>query len=389
MKIKGFLLSGIAAGIKKNGKKDLALILSEVASSAAGVFTTNVVKAAPVIITEKRIKKGYARAILANSGCANACTGNEGEDAALMLSDSISKSLGIRNEEILLASTGVIGEPMPVRGIRQRLPVLIKNLSANALNYAAEAIMTTDTFPKIAGEKVKIGRDYVSIAGIAKGAGMIQPGMATMLSFIITDADVNPEALRLFLQKSVEKTFNRITVDGDMSTNDTVLMLANGLSGVDISVRGGIGKFSEALENVCKSLSLMIVKDGEGATKVVEIEVQGAKSKGDARQIAYKIGNSPLVKTAIFGCDPNWGRVLAAAGASGVRFDPNKTDIFFDNVQIVKNGIGTGREDLTKKIMAKKRYRIIVNIRSGDGCFSLFTSDMTHEYITINSSYRS
>jgi len=389
MKIKGFLLSGIAAGIKKNGKKDLALILSEVASSAAGVFTTNVVKAAPVIITEKRIKKGYARAILANSGCANACTGNEGEDAALMLSDSISKSLGIRNEEILLASTGVIGEPMPVRGIRQRLPVLIKNLSANALNYAAEAIMTTDTFPKIAGEKVKIGRDYVRIAGIAKGAGMIQPGMATMLSFIITDADVNPEALRLFLQKSVEKTFNRITVDGDMSTNDTVLMLANGLSGVDISVRGGIGKFSEALENVCKSLSLMIVKDGEGATKVVEIEVQGAKSKGDARQIAYKIGNSPLVKTAIFGCDPNWGRVLAAAGASGVRFDPNKTDIFFDNVQIVKNGIGTGREDLTKKIMAKKRYRIIVNIRSGDGCFSLFTSDMTHEYITINSSYRS
>jgi len=389
MKIKGFLLSGIAAGIKKNGKKDLALILSEVASSAAGVFTTNVVKAAPVIITEKRIKKGYARAILANSGCANACTGNEGEDAALMLSDSISKSLGIRNEEILLASTGVIGEPMPVRGIRQRLPVLIKNLSANALNYAAEAIMTTDTFPKIAGEKVKIGRDYLRIAGIAKGAGMIQPGMATMLSFIITDADVNPEALRLFLQKSVEKTFNRITVDGDMSTNDTVLMLANGLSGVDISVRGGIGKFSEALENVCKSLSLMIVKDGEGATKVVEIEVQGAKSKGDARQIAYKIGNSPLVKTAIFGCDPNWGRVLAAAGASGVRFDPNKTDIFFDNVQIVKNGIGTGREDLTKKIMAKKRYRIIVNIRSGDGCFSLFTSDMTHEYITINSSYRS
>lgn len=394
MKIKtflpsGFLTAGIHSNIKKSGLKDLALIYSESPAVAAGVFTRNIVKAAPVIYSQNIIKKNQIQAIVINSGCANACTGEKGLEDVKIVCEEIAKASGIKSESVIMASTGVIGERLPVRKIIEHIPQLIRKLSVHGLYDSARAIMTTDRIPKIISRKIKIKGGIVKLTGFAKGAGMIQPNMATMLAFILTDADVPRNLLTKMLKKSVDISFNRITVDGDMSTNDTVIALANGASGIKIQSQKEISKFNGELNQICLKLAEMIVADGEGATHIVRIEVIGAKTEDDAKKIAYKIGNSPLVKTAIYGRDPNWGRIIASAGASGVKFDPAKIEIYFDNIQVVKNGVSFQNDSSAKKIMGKKSYTIRINLNSGNASFSILTTDLTYEYIRINSAYKS
>src|SRR3972149_3258803 len=333
--VRGIKASGISCGIKKTGKKDLALIVSEVEASAAGVFTENLVKAAPVILSQKNIKKGRARGIIVNSGNANACTGNTGHKHAGEMVDLTAKSLGVSPEKILVASTGVIGDPLPIEKIKKGIPVLVKKLSRTGEMDAAEAIMTTDIVSKVAAVEYKYGRESIRIGGIAKSSGMIYPRLAPMLSFFTTDISISPKLLNIALKESADKSFNMITVDGDTSTNDTVLILANGLAGnkkVEDKRSKGFTMFVEALNHVTTTLSKMIVKDGEGATKFVEINVKRAKNFEDAKKIALSIANSNLVKTALFGEDPNWGRIVSAAGDSGVKFDLDKLKLSIGKV---------------------------------------------------------
>lgn len=384
----GFLASGIYASIKKKKSKDLALIYSEKPAIACGVFTRNSVKAAPVVYSQKLINNKI-RAVIINSGCANACTGMEGIKDIKLICNELAKKLQIPADSVLMSSTGIIGERLPVRNIIARIPELLDTLTHRGLMNAAEAILTTDKYPKIAMRKVECDSGPITITGFAKGAGMIQPNMATMLAFILTDAEVPKIILNKELKKAVELSFNRITVDGDMSTNDTVLALANGASGIKIAGSEKTVKFGEALKEVCSSLAEMIVADGEGATHVVKIEVKGAKKISDAKKIAYRVGNSPLVKTAIYGKDPNWGRIMASAGSAGVYFNPLNVDIYFDNVQVVRRGISAENDEIARKVMKKKKYTITINMNSGNQSFFILTTDLTYEYVRINASYKS
>lgn len=393
-RVPGFLVSSIRCGIKKKaGAKDLALIYSEVPALAAAVFTKNAVKAAPVIIDMERIKSGKGRAVIINSGNANACTGDDGLKKAREMSKDVAKALKIKEDMVYVSSTGVIGEPLPVDRITSALPELVKGLRANGWKEAEEAIMTTDAFPKMLGVQIDIGGKAVTIMGIAKGAGMIHPNMATMLCYIATDCAIPPGILDKALRKAADLSFNSITVDGDTSTNDTVLILANGAAGNKplTSRSKDMDAFQSALNYVTAELAKMIVRDGEGATKVVEINVKGATSVTAAKRAANAIGRSNLVKTAFFGMDPNWGRIAAAVGYSGIKVLPEKMAIYFNALQVVKNGLCVGGdwEKKAREEMKGSEVRVTVDLNLGRGEATVWASDLTYDYVKINASYRS
>ena len=392
-KIPGFLFSGIPAGIKKNGANDLGLIYSEVPAQVAGLFTTNVVKAAPVQIDMRRIKKGVCQTILINSGNANACTGSQGLKDARRVSSFLAKQLKIVEESILLSSTGVIGIPLPAEKILKGLPELIKRLSPDGWMKVVEAIMTTDTRPKMEWATCRIKWKTVKLCGMVKGAGMIRPNLATMLSFLVTDANIKNPLLQKMLKEAAEVSYNRITIDGETSTNDTVLLLANGKAGHPVLNRmdRDAETFRSMLFEVCRNLSKSLVKDGEGATKFIEIVVQGARNREDAKKAAYAIAHSPLVKTAFFGEDANWGRILCALGHCGVPINPNRIDVSFGQAPIVKNGMGVGArlEEKAAEVIKKKSFKVTVDLHQGKSFFSLLTTDLSLDYVKINASYRS
>ncbi len=388
--MQGFRAAAVAAGLKKDGREDLALIVSDAPASAAGVFTSNLVKAAPVLLSQAHLQAARARAIVANAGCANACTGERGLADARLTAELVAEELGLAAEEVLVASTGVIGQPLNVQRIRQALPGLAKALSPAGIPGAARAIMTTDGFEKLAGFEGNMGGRPYRIVGLAKGAGMIMPDMATMLSFVLTDARMEAEALGEALRAAVECTFNRISVDGDTSTNDTVFLLANGLAGNPRPQEQEYRGFCSGLTSVLEELARMIVRDGEGASKEVLIEVLGAASAADALRAARTVANSSLVKTAFYGQDPNWGRIMAALGRAGIRMRESEVDIRVDGVQIVANGLGLG-EEAEKRAAAKmeeKQFSVSIDLHQGEYRDRMFTSDLTHEYVSINAHYR-
>jgi glutamate N-acetyltransferase/amino-acid N-acetyltransferase len=392
-KVPGFRFSGISAGIKKDGKKDLGLIYSEVPAQVAGLFTTNTVKAAPVQLDMQRIKRGLCQAILVNSGNANACTGSQGLKDAKKVSSWVAKQLEIDEQLVFPSSTGVIGSPLPMKKIEEKIPELIKNLSPEGWMNAVETMMTTDTFPKMETATCCIKGKQVKLCGMIKGAGMICPHLATMLSFLVTDANIKASLLQKMLEETAEESFNRITIDGETSTNDTVLLLANRKAGHPILNRmDREGKaFQFVLLEVCQNLAKSLVKDGEGATKFIEIVMRGARNNEDAKQAAYAIAHSPLVKTAFFGEDANWGRMLCALGHSGARINPNRIDVFFDKAPIVKNGMGIGgrMEERAGQILKKRSFKVTIDLHQGRHQFSVLTTDLSIDYVKINASYRS
>ncbi len=386
---KGFLFNAVSAGIKAPGRLDLGLIFSERPSVAVGTFTTNLVKAAPVLIGQSCLPSSSVRGILVNSGCANACTGSLGLEDAERLLNEAARLLAVEEKELLPASTGVIGERLPLGKMLSVLPELVSGLSAEKVESLAQAIMTTDTFPKVAERVLPLGSSEVRLLGIAKGAGMIAPHMATMLAFILTDAQIPASVWQDLLREAVNLSFNRITVDGDMSTNDTVYALANGASGLSLGSQD-LAQFSRLLKELCQELAYLIVKDGEGATKTVRIRVCGAEDEEKALTMARTVANSLLVKTAFFGEDPNWGRILAALGRSGVEFDPYQVDLFFDEVCLVKNGLSRGKETEAKahEIMKKREFTLTILLKRGNADAEVWTSDLSYEYVKINAEYR-
>ncbi|MDP2701612.1 MAG: bifunctional glutamate N-acetyltransferase/amino-acid acetyltransferase ArgJ, partial [Candidatus Rokubacteria bacterium] len=338
--VPGILASGVAAGIKPSGKKDLALIYSSAPARAAAVFTTNQVKGAPVVVSQEHIRDGRAQAILASSGCANVCTGEQGIKDAREITKTVGELLRIKPGQVLIAATGVIGQPLPMDKIRAALPKLVKGLSPQGGRSAAEAIMTTDTRLKEAAIRIEIGGRPITIGGIAKGVGMLEPHLATMFCFLATDAMVASDALPRVLKRAADASLNRITVDGDQSTSDTVAVLANGLAENAPLERGsrGLREFARGLEAVMAKLARMLVADGEGATKLIEVKVSGGRSQEEARRVARTVVSSPLVKSAIHGNDPNWGRVLAAAGRSGVELEESKVDLSIGGISVARCG---------------------------------------------------
>ncbi|NVM57978.1 MAG: bifunctional glutamate N-acetyltransferase/amino-acid acetyltransferase ArgJ [Desulfobacterales bacterium] len=391
LEVPGFVAGAIAAGLKKDERKDLGIIFSEVPASAAGLFTTNQVQAAPVLLDKERIKSGRCQAIVVNSGNANACTGARGMEDARAMARTAAKAVGIREELVLVASTGVIGQRLNLSAIEAALPRLAGQLSATGLFEVAQAIMTTDTFPKAVSSQGRIGDRSFTAAAIAKGAGMIRPDMATMLCFVCTDMGATPEALDEALRTAVAESFNTITVDGDTSTNDTVLVLANGVSGLNLGEVACTEAFQKVLNEILFTLALQIVRDGEGATKLVSIQVKGASDEGDARRVAYTVANSTLVKTALFGEDANWGRIVAAIGRAGVPINPQTIDISFDNVCMVKDGQGCGKpaEAAAIRVLKTDRFTITIDLRLGSKAATVHTCDLSSDYVRINADYRS
>lgn len=391
---RGFRAAAVAAGIKKvAGALDLALIFSDAPeTTAAGMFTTNLAAAAPVVLCRQNLKlsHGRARAIVVNSGNANACTGKAGKRAAEETARAVARLLGLPPRQVLVASTGVIGVPLKEEAILSQLPVLKENLSAENAAAVARAIMTTDTFPKSSVLRAAFAGRPVHLAGVAKGAGMIHPRMATMLSFITTDAAVPAPAFQKLLRAAVNASFNRVTVDGDTSTNDTVLALASGLSGASIRPGAPSGRFFlDGLSELCQTLAKMIARDGEGAHKFVTVEVQGARTDIDAERIARAIANSPLVKTAIAGSDPNWGRIMCAAGYSGAKFDPTKTDIHVNGLALCRRGLDAGFDEAAaRRELDQKEVTLRLDLHQGKASARIWTCDFTHDYIDINASYR-
>jgi len=394
MKVRGFSASAAAAGVRKQGKLDLGLIYSDVPAVTAGVFTTNLVKAAPVVIDMERLKQGMSQAILVNSGCANACSGAAGHKAALKTGTLAARALRIPENLVQLASTGVIGEALNVAAFEKAMPGLAASLSPDGFAAVAQAMMTTDTKPKMVERSVDIGGVTVNLLGLAKGSGMIMPNMATMLGFVVTDARIGFPELHRALTEGVSRTFNRVTVDGDTSTNDTVLVMANGLAEnpwIDDQAEAHFAEFQTALTAVLRDLALMIAADGEGATKFITIQVSGAKEEEDAHRIARTVANSNLVKTAFFGEDANWGRIMAAMGRSGVRFDPEKVDISFNGVALVKNGLAIGgdAEKQVSQVLREKEITVGIALSDGKACDEVYTCDFSIDYVKINADYRS
>jgi glutamate N-acetyltransferase/amino-acid N-acetyltransferase len=343
-----------------------------------------------VKLAMKRIKSGKGQAIIVNSGNANACTGVQGMKDALEMSKLVADLKGIRADKVYVCSTGVIGTPMPMERIRSKISVLVESLGKATVDDVAAAIMTTDTFPKIVSRRKKIGDKMVTITGICKGAGMIQPKMATMLSFITTDASIDKSALDIALRQAVSRSFNRITIDGDMSTNDTVLIMANGMAGNEpIRLKSkAYDVFAAALAEQLYELSEMIVMDGEGATKLVEVEVRNARSEKDAEDGAFAVANSLLVKTAIYGNDANWGRLMAALGYSGIAIKEEKIDIYLNNLMVAKNGMTTGVDKEANEKLKKKQIKIVIDLHLGKRSSKVLTCDLTEDYIKINAEYR-
>ncbi|HWR40801.1 MAG TPA: bifunctional glutamate N-acetyltransferase/amino-acid acetyltransferase ArgJ [Patescibacteria group bacterium] len=390
----GFKAAGVKAGIKKSGKEDVAIIYSEVPAAVAAVFTTNKMAAAPVQISRRAVEKGQARAIVINSGCANACTGQQGMVDAQAMVHMAAGALTIKDSEVLVASTGVIGQLLPMGKVAEGIKEAARTLSnggGQGHEQALQAIMTTDTFPKSCAYEFSLGGKTVKIAGIAKGAGMIHPNMATMLSFVTTDAAVATSVLKQALQDAVNLSFNMITVDGDTSTNDTLCVLANGQAGnllIDQAAGADYDTFFAALKKVCIELAQLVVRDGEGATKFLEITVSGAVNFAEAKQAAMAIAKSPLVKTAFFGQDPNWGRILCAAGYSGSAADPEKTSLDIGGITIVTDGQGAQYDETAlKKVMAAKDIVVNVHLGAGNTAATVWTCDFSYEYVKINGEY--
>jgi len=392
MPIKGFRFSAVEAAIKKPGRLDLALIFSDLPADVAAVFTTNKVAAAPVLISRKRAGKGRCRAVLVNSGNANACTGEQGMADALDCGRRTAEALGLPDEELLIASTGVIGQALPLERFRGAIQPLVDALAGGTLDQVASAIMTTDTFAKIERRSGEAGGKSYQIEGVAKGAGMIQPNMATMLSFMVTDAAVDPALLRSSFGEAVEGSFNSITVDGDMSTNDTALIIANGAAGNPTITAGTpeAGAFLALLQDLMLTLAKNIVQDGEGATKFVTIRVRGAASKADAKKAALAVANSLLVKTAFFGQDANWGRIIAAVGYSGAQIEQDRVEIRFDDVLMTAGGVFAGgdAEAAGTEVLKRKEFTVTIDLRVGAGEADVYTNDLSYDYVRINADYR-
>lgn len=388
----GFKAAGVHAGIKKNGIEDIGIIYSTVPTAAAAKFTTNKMAAAPVLVSREAVSQGKVRAIVVNSGCANACTGDQGLTDARTMVHKTAELLNLNDYEVLVASTGVIGVPLPMDKITAGISQAAAALSENGYEAMLSAIMTTDTFPKSCAYKFTLGGKLCKIAGIAKGAGMIHPNMATMLSFITTDVAIAPDLLNQALSQAVELSYNMISVDGDTSTNDTVAVLANGQAGNKLIAAAGSQGYQEfytALKTVCTELAQLVVRDGEGATKFLEINVTGAEHFADAKCAAMAIAKSPLVKTAFFGQDPNWGRILCAVGYSGAKTQLDKTSLAIGDLTIVVDGHGVAGFETAKlkEIMAAKDIAITVNLGQGEAAATVWTCDFSYEYVKINGEY--
>lgn len=388
---KGFKAAGVKGGIKKNGKEDVALVLSTVDAAWAGCFTTNKFPAAPVLISREALKNPTGRAVVLNAGCANACTGEQGLDDARATVKQVAALLDIAPESVIVASTGVIGVPLPMEKLSAGIRQAVAELSEFGGEKASQAIMTTDTFAKTCGYTAEIGGVSVRFGGMSKGAGMICPNMATVLAVVTTDAAVSTEVLQKALIDAVEVSFNRITVDGDMSTNDMLVVLANGMAGNPqiIATEGpDYEVFAAALKEAALNLAKKVARDGEGATKFIEIEVRGAKCGVDAKKAGMAIANSPLVKTAFFGQDPNWGRILAAAGYSGAELDPQKTKLTIGGVMIAEGGLRASFDDKTlRSVMAEREIKVVIDLGVGSAGTTVYTCDMSYEYVKINGEY--
>ena len=387
---KGFKAAGVKAGIKKSGNLDLALIYTEKEAAVAGVFTKNAVAAAPVIVSREVVKGGKAHAIVANAGCANACTGETGLANARKMAALAAAEVGCAPDEVLVGSTGIIGVNLPMDKLEAGIKAAAAELSEDGSKNAGNAIITTDTYSKACSCEVEIGGQAVRFGAIAKGSGMIQPNMATMLCYITTDANISSQLMQKALSEIVEVSFNMISVDGDMSTNDTVLVLANGASGAAEITDGSpeYEKFSATLKEICQELSKRIAADGEGATKFLTINVSGTKTFEDAKTVAMSIAKSPLVKTAFFGEDPNWGRVICAVGYAGIPMVPEKTVIKFGGVPVYANGLGAEfNEDDIHKVMAEHDIVIDVEMGMGDAKATVWSCDFSYEYVKINGEY--
>ncbi|MDD5259058.1 MAG: bifunctional glutamate N-acetyltransferase/amino-acid acetyltransferase ArgJ [bacterium] len=398
---KGFILTGVVAGIaRKKGKRDVGMIYTPQPCVAAAMFTTNQVKAAPVLLSQRHIAKGLVQAVVVNSGNANACTGKAGINTAWESAKMVAAGLQVKPEQVIVASTGVIGVPLPFAKLKNGILQAIEKIKLpsairHPLTDFSQSIMTTDTVPKIVSVNVNIGGTKAVITGVAKGSGMIHPNMATMLVFIMTDAAVEKDFLHKALKDSVEPTFNMLTVDGDTSTNDMVMVLASGQAGNKmVTGKSRESKiFSQKLLQVCRELTIMIARDGEGATKLVEVEVSGARDFAAAKQVAMSIAKSSLVKTAIFGNDPNWGRIIAAVGYSGENINPERVDITLVSgarkIQMCRNGIDPGfSEAQAKQLLHNKELKLLINLKQGSASATVYTCDFTHGYIDINASYR-
>lgn len=388
----GFTAAGVHAGIKKNGKEDVGIIFSSVPAAGAALFTTNKMAAAPVIVSRQAMERGQVRAIVVNSGCANACTGEQGLADARTMAHETAKALNIDDCEVLVASTGVIGVSLPMAEVKSGISQAAQALAETGHEQMLAAIMTTDTFTKSSAYEFTLDGKTCKIAGIAKGAGMIHPNMATMLAFITTDAAIQPSLLQQALSEAVELSFNMISVDGDTSTNDTVAVLANGQAGNAMITDAGspaYQAFYTALKAICTDLAQLIVRDGEGATKFLEINVTGAVSFADAKLAAMAIAKSPLVKTAFFGQDPNWGRILCAVGYSGAKSEPDKTSLTIGDLTIVVNGQGAAGFDTAKlkEVMAAKDISITVELGMGAATATVWTCDFSYDYVKINGEY--
>ncbi len=383
----GFLAGAVESGIKSRGGLDLAILHSEKVCAAAGVFTANAIKAAPVVISEMRVRTGNAQSLIVNSGCANACTGEEGIADAEEMAELTARKLGISANNILVASTGVIGVRLPLRCIQSGVERIV--LKPDGGHELARAIMTTDTFPKEVALRIEADCGVFTIGGIAKGAGMIHPNLATMLCFLTTDADVEASHLQSCLKEAVDISFNMITVDGDTSPNDMVVLLANGMSGSKIEVQD-TGLFQKALNEVCLYLAKCVARDGEGATKLIEVTVDGALGVVEARMAARAIAGSPLVKAALHGNDPNWGRIVAALGRSGIRVEEKRLDVYLCDVCVMKQGQPQpfDRYGLSKEL-ASKEVSLKLNLNLGQAKAVAWGCDLSEEYVTINSAYTS
>ena len=394
MQVQGFSAAAVAAGIRYPNRLDLGLIFSAVPAVTAGAFTTNIVKAAPLQLDMERLRAGMAQAVVVNSGNANACTGAAGMETARAVSTLAADALAIEDSLIQVASTGVIGQPMPLEPFSRSMVSLVDSLSPQGFTELAQAMMTTDTRPKTASARVLIDGVEISILGVAKGSGMIMPDMATMLCFVVTDARIDFPTLDRLVKIGVEQTFNRITVDGDTSTNDMVLVMANGLAGnvcIDAKTSSSMDQFGTALQEVFRELALMVVADGEGATKMVTIRVTGAESDREAVAAARTIANSALVKTAFFGEDANWGRIIAALGRSGCTFNPDQVSISFDAVLLVTNGqaVGGDTEAAATAVMQQPQFAVTVHLHQGHADAEVYTCDFSFDYVKINADYRS
>jgi glutamate N-acetyltransferase/amino-acid N-acetyltransferase len=389
---KGFVAAAVAAGLKKSGRPDVALLAASRAVPAAAVFTTNLVAAAPVVVSRGHISGGMARAVVTNAGNANACTGEQGLSDARAMCAATAGALGCAADEVVVASTGVIGVPLPVGLVLPAIAAAAQALDTASGGAAADAIMTTDTFAKQAAVEFTVGGRTFTVGGMAKGSGMIKPNMATMLAYVTTDAPLTPEACNSALRAAVGRTFNRITVDSDTSTNDMCVLMASGDAGGDSigPADAAFAPVAQAVHHVCGELARMIVRDGEGATKFVEVTVRGAASEHDAELAAFAIADSPLCKTAIFGGDANWGRVAMAIGKSGAYVDPGAFDIVFAGVPTCRAGTALAfDEEAATAALALRDVEVLVDLNVGEHAASVWTCDLTYDYVRINGDYRS